>query len=1092
MENAKPDDESIVYSEEDFVWSESESENESSTSMQSSTDQVDAVEEVKKIIKTETQIVLTWRLVVITAMVVASTAVTAATYIFLNNQENNEFESSYKEIASTILDSTSFRIAMIRSSCTNFADQITSAVLLDKYAEWPFFTHEHFAVLANDVRRQTGSVGIWMLPIVGEDEKAQWNNYSIARSDWLMGSAQQKREFIPYIHYHENDRVTASDYPGPYMPVWQIQPLPASSFVNYDMRRSIPNFQHTVDLVGSLGQGVISSSIDFNFIEPIWPFVSKVTGDTNEPFSAYLQPIFKSFNDTATTSKLGGVVQFVLPWGAFFSKVMPESVRGISLVLESTCEDEPRTWELQGKTAIFVGLGDRHLTDYDAYKTQSVINLYENDELATELGACYYTLNVYPTSRFQDNYATSLPIIAAVVVGIVFSSIVAAFLAYDCFQRKRNMKVIANAASSNSLVLSFFPRNIRDRLVETAVKEKKSTAANNIWALASKKKQLTMLLEAEPSPDESEIENTIETTGKPIADFFLETTIMFADITNFTAWSSVREPGDVFTLLETVFGALDKIAKRQGVYKVETVGDCYVAVSGLPNPRKDHALVMAKFARDVLVTVRDLVQRLELTLGPDTGELGIRIGLHSGPVTAGVLRGDRARFQLFGDTMNTTARIESTGQRNRIHISQETASLLAAAGKGHWVKGSNSTSHSSSFDGQPSGDRDLRATIPLPAEVVDKSKLNRLIDWQVDIFVISLKQIVARRNVSSQMSLSGATRMDPSSIEWKPVQGNTCLDEVQEIIKLPDFDSRAARLNEDPKQIDLGQDVKEQLRNFISAVASLYHPNHFHNFAHACHVTMSVKKLLSRIVASADFEDVAASLTDGVPNDILVNEDKELALKYRSKSVAEQNSIDMAWDLLQEKQFKDLRTCIYSNKSELSRFRQLVVQTVLATDIIDNELKELRNTRWDNAFAETEREENPQDTVNRKATIVIEHLIQASDVAHTMQHWHIYRKWNENFFRECYQAYRDGRTNRDPVSYWYKGELRFFDFYIIPLAKKLKKCGVFGVASDEYFNYALKNRQEWEDRGREVVEEMIAAVKQQTEESSHHRSTSDY
>ena len=90
---------------------------------------------------------------------------------------------------------------------------------------------------------------------------------------------------------------------------------------------------------------------------------------------------------------------------------------------------------------------------------------------------------------------------------------------------------------------------------------------------------------------------------------------------------------------------------------------------------------------------------------------------------------------------------------------------------------------------------------------------------------------------------------------------------------------------------------------------------------------------------------------------------------------------------------------------------------------------------------------------------------------------HVYRKWNENFFRECYQAFQEGRAEKDPSSYWYKGELGFFDFYIIPLAKKLKICGVFGVASDEYLNYALKNRQEWEDRGREVVEEMLHSMR---------------
>jgi len=144
----------------------------------------------------------------------------------------------------------------------------------------------------------------------------------------------------------------------------------------------------------------------------------------------------------------------------------------------------------------------------------------------------------------------------------------------------------------------------------------------------------------------------------------------------------------------------------------------------------------------------------------------------------------------------------------------------------------------------------------------------------------------------------------------------------------------------------------------------------------------------------------------------------------------------------------------------------------------------LRNQRWDNAFADVTREENPMDTVNRKATIVIEHLIQASDVAHTMQHWHVYRKWNESFFRECYQAYKDGRVENDPSIGWYEGEIGFFDFYVIPLAKKLKRCGVFGVSSDEYLNYALKNRQEWQDRGQEVVEEMKNALLSEEPEGS--------
>lgn len=104
------------------------------------------------------------------------------------------------------------------------------------------------------------------------------------------------------------------------------------------------------------------------------------------------------------------------------------------------------------------------------------------------------------------------------------------------------------------------------------------------------------------------------------------------------------------------------------------------------------------------------------------------------------------------------------------------------------------------------------------------------------------------------------------------------------------------------------------------------------------------------------------------------------------------------------------------------------------------ELKALRNGRWDKAFQKDQEsdpeapleqrlEENPREDRFRKATIVIEHLIQAADVAHMSQHWNIYRKWNELLYREMYKAYRQGRSSTNPADGWYKGEIGFFDFY---------------------------------------------------------------
>jgi hypothetical protein len=75
-----------------------------------------------------------------------------------------------------------------------------------------------------------------------------------------------------------------------------------------------------------------------------------------------------------------------------------------------------------------------------------------------------------------------------------------------------------------------------------------------------------------------------------------------------------------------------------------------------------------------------------------------------------------------------------------------------------------------------------------------------------------------------------------------------------------------------------------------------------------------------------------------------------------------------------------------------------------------------------------------------------------------------------------YTAYVEGRAEKDPSESWYKGEIGFLDYYVIPLARKLKDCGVFGVSSEEYLQYAMDNRNEWERKGQEVVEELVVRV----------------
>jgi len=231
----------------------------------------------------------------------------------------------------------------------------------------------------------------------------------------------------------------------------------------------------------------------------------------------------------------------------------------------------------------------------------------------------------------------------------------------------------------------------------------------------------------------------------------------------------------------------------------------------------------------------------------------------------------------------------------------------------------------------------------------------------------------------------------------------------------------------------------------------------------------------------------------GVPNQVLSREEPSLAVAYKNRSLAEQNSFDVAWRVLMGDDFRELRHAIYTTPAELRRFRQILVNTVLATDLFDDEMAKEREERWGTAFVPSGRggmRDSTQSAVSCRdsmastatvhyfrANVVLEYLIQASDVSHTMQHWHVYKKWNERLFRETHQAYQAGRIDTDPTDTWYEGEMEFFDKYVIPLAKRLKESEAFGVAGDEYLNYAEKNRVEWQAKGRDVVGKWAVALR---------------
>ena len=167
-----------------------------------------------------------------------------------------------------------------------------------------------------------------------------------------------------------------------------------------------------------------------------------------------------------------------------------------------------------------------------------------------------------------------------------------------------------------------------------------------------------LLLNILPAP----IAARLKEGEKVIADQFEEVTVLFVDIANFTPLASNIPPNQLVNLLNDIFSVFDSIVEKHGLEKIKTMGDAYMAVGGLPIPTRHHAEAVANAALDILEEFPKLTEDC----------LQIRIGIHTGPVVAGVIGKNKFIYDLWGDTVNIASRMQSQGQPNNIQVSAKT------------------------------------------------------------------------------------------------------------------------------------------------------------------------------------------------------------------------------------------------------------------------------------------------------------------------------------------------------------------------------------------------------------------------------------
>lgn len=347
-------------------------------------------------------------------------------------------------------------------------------------------------------------------------------------------------------------------------PIAQFGPAISNSSLAMMDLFSHPVFRKQMLVSLEYNSPVLSEPIDFGFLFDHVEHMQSYSHETRRSF--IIDPIKETFRDS---SKTVGFIIGILSWESIFEPILPMGVDGLQVVVDNGCNDQFTLIENGGKKKSTFVNGDIHDPRYDKHSYHYALN-----DIGPNNGglyrSCSYSYTIYASDIFRESFHLIDPSPYAGLIVVAFVLIASIFFIHNLYTQKKQDKALDQVKRVEAIVTSVFPKEVGLRLIEQAHHEAKMPT--------SSKKMLNIFLARNGSAAAT---SESQQRRKPIADLFPSTTVMFADIAGFTAWSSTREPSQVFILLETIYKEFDILAKRRGVFKVETVGDCYVAVCGL-------------------------------------------------------------------------------------------------------------------------------------------------------------------------------------------------------------------------------------------------------------------------------------------------------------------------------------------------------------------------------------------------------------------------------------------------------------------------------------------------------------------------------
>ena len=443
---------------------------------------------------------------------------------------------------------------------------VTSSAHLS-LSDFPYLTNSDFEISGGYVDGLTGMSSVAFAPLVQGENQTSWEDYSVENQNWIAegvllrqihpdhrdpidGSFQdhEERRSLQSGEATEIDRISEHVYTVqgdndwtmiPYegrtgeilAPAWQIAPTPGQDpkMVNYNLMADT-TVKNLYEIMKKTNDTVMSDpfKVDYLFDHV---FDASEKHQKEFPHSYIAEPVYDGFGPG---SKMVGFLLSLTSWENLLNNILPTDVNGITVVVKSEMCGTEFTFGLRGPKPVFLGYSDLHDPKFDEYMRSFVVEVYPRGIVD---GMCLHEMFVYPTQEMRVSYESAKPIIYTCTIVIAFLGTAVLFCIYDRLVTTRQRKATADAERTNAIVSSLFPANVRDRLYEDARQD--DSENNKTFG------DMTGL---------GAVHQAFKT--KPIADLFPEVTIMFADIAGFTAWSSAREPAQVFQLLETIYSAL--------------------------------------------------------------------------------------------------------------------------------------------------------------------------------------------------------------------------------------------------------------------------------------------------------------------------------------------------------------------------------------------------------------------------------------------------------------------------------------------------------------------------------------------------------